>query len=76
MKNDIEIWVKAYFESHNKGHNNLSDIELKIQEIKNILAKKADHEGMKKGLAFLEGKITQVIVFLFQLYLFLTEPES
>jgi len=32
--------------------------------MKNILLRKADHEGMKKGLAFLEGKITQLYLFL------------
>ncbi len=31
--------------------------------MKNILGRKADHEGMKKGLAFLEGKITQVKLY-------------
>ena len=53
MKNDLEIWIKSYVDSQNKGHGNLGELELKIQEIKNILGRKADHEGMKKGLAFL-----------------------
>ena len=43
MKNELEIWLKSYLDIHNKNHNNLGDIELKIQEIKNILVRKADH---------------------------------
>ncbi len=65
MKNDLELWIKSYLHNESKNNGgNLVDLELKVQEIRNILMKKADHEGMKKGLAFLEGKITQVIIFL------------
>lgn len=48
-----------------KSKDNFEDLELKIQEIKNALGKKADQEGMKKGLMFLESKINQVILKLF-----------
>lgn len=36
-----------------KSKDNFDDIELKIQEIKNALNKKADQEGLRKGLSFL-----------------------
>jgi hypothetical protein len=38
----------------------MEDLELKIQDIRRNLDKKADAEGTKKGFAFLENKITQV----------------
>lgn len=64
MKNELEIWIKSYLDAHSKGNGNLHDIELKVQEIRTLVMRKADHEGMKKGLAFLEGKITQVTYWL------------
>lgn len=36
-----------------KSKDNFEDIELKIQELRNNLNKKADQEGMRKGLSFL-----------------------
>ena len=44
-----------------KSRDNFEELELRFQELKNSLNKKADHEGMKKGLAFLEAKINQVL---------------
>ena len=40
-------------------------MDLKIQEIKRALDRKADAEGTKKGFAFLENKITQVHFIIF-----------
>lgn len=59
-----------------KTKDNFDDIELRLQEIKNLINRKADQEGMKKGLTFLQNKINQVTLILFQLYLFLTEPDG
>jgi hypothetical protein len=36
-----------------KGNESNGEFDLKLQEIKNNLNRKADYEGMKKGLAFL-----------------------
>ena len=45
----------------NKTKDNLEDLELKIQELRNLVGRKADQEGLRKGLTFLESKINQVI---------------
>lgn len=43
----------------------MESMDLKIQEIKRALDRKADAEGTKKGFAFLENKITQVHFIIF-----------
>ena len=59
IKNELQTWLNSYL-ANMKSKDNFEDLELKIQEIKNALGKKADQEGMKKGLMFLESKINQV----------------
>ena len=61
IKNELQAWLNNYLAAM-KNKDNSEDLELKIQEIKNALGKKADQEGMKKGLMFLESKINQVII--------------
>ena len=48
-----------------QNKESFESLELKIQEIKIGLERKADAEGTKKGFAFLENKITQVLLWLF-----------
>jgi hypothetical protein len=64
LKAELEAWIKMLLDE-NKDRENYDDLMLKIQEIKHTLEKKADGEGTKKGFAFLENKITQVILPLF-----------
>ena len=52
IKNELQAWLNNYLASM-KNKDNFEDLELKIQEIKNALGKKADQEGLKKGLMFL-----------------------
>ena len=63
IKNELQNWISNYMAA-NKTKDNLEDLELKIQELKNLIGRKADQEGMKKGLTFLENKINQVILSL------------
>ncbi len=41
LKAELEAWIRSLFEE-NKDRENLEDIELKLQEIKKSLEKKAD----------------------------------
>jgi hypothetical protein len=44
MRSDLEIWIKSYLESLNKNNGgNLADLEMKVQEMRNVLNRKADH---------------------------------
>ena len=52
VKNDLQAWLNNYL-ANMKSKANFEDLELKIQEVKNLLNKKSDQEGMKKGLMFL-----------------------
>jgi hypothetical protein len=60
MKNEIQNWLNNYL-ANMKNRDNFENLELRFQELKNSLNKKADHEGMKKGLGFLESKINHVM---------------
>lgn len=54
MRGDLELWIKSYIDGLGRNNGgNFSDLEMKVQEVRNTLSKKADHQGMKKGLAFL-----------------------
>ena len=64
IKNELQNWLNSYL-ANMKSRDNFEDLELKVQELRNLVNRKADHEGMKKGLAFLESKINQVTIFLF-----------
>lgn len=57
---EIELWIKGYLGNH-KEKEVMEDLQLKLQDIRRMLDKKADGEGTKKGLTFLENKITQVL---------------
>lgn len=61
IKAELQAWLNNYM-MELKSKDNFEDIELKLQEIKNALNKKADQEGLRKGLSFLEAKINQVTV--------------
>ena len=61
IKAELQAWINNYL-GEMKSKDNFEDIELKLQEMKNILNKKADQEGMRKGLSFLENKINQVYI--------------
>lgn len=43
-----------------KDEDYFKDLELKLQELRLALDRKADQEGMRKYLTFLENKINQV----------------
>lgn len=66
IKSDLQGWLKQLLEARNLGAEAKRDdemfkeLELRVQEVKNALERKADHEGMKKYLTFLEHKINQV----------------
>lgn len=62
LKAEFQAWINNYL-ADLKNKNNTEDLELKIQEIRNSLNKKADQEGLKKGIGFLEAKINQVNQF-------------
>lgn len=59
IKNELQNWLNNYL-ANLKSKDNFDDLELRIQELKMMVNRKADHEGVKKGLAFLENKINQV----------------
>lgn len=52
LKADLEVWLKNLLDNM-QNRESLESLELKIQEIKMGLDKKADAEGTKKGFAFL-----------------------
>lgn len=52
IKAELQAWLNNYL-TEMKSKDSLEDIELKLQEIKNNLNRKADQEGLKKGLTFL-----------------------
>lgn len=52
LKADLEAWIKSLLQQ-NRDHENLEALELKIQEIRKNLQRKADAEGTKKGFTFL-----------------------
>lgn len=66
MKQLLDTRGMASQDSYRKKDEVLDAIDLKIQEIKVALEKKADQEGMKKYLSFLDNKINQVRNFLFR----------
>lgn len=82
MKTELQQWIKQLLDARNLGGNNkkddefYKDLELKLQELKMGLERKADQEGMRKYLTFLENKINQVLIFLTQLFMVLAQPES
>lgn len=59
IKVEMQSWINNYIDSA-KTKDNFEELELRIQELRNLLGKKADQEGMRKGLTFLENKINQV----------------
>ena len=61
LKTEIQAWVKNYFEQ-GKEKDDMEGLQLQLQEIRNPLNRKADQEGLKKGLTFLENKINQVFL--------------
>ena len=62
LKAELEAWLKNLLDNM-QNRESMESLELKIQEIKMGLDKKADAEGTKKGFAFLENKITQVHIY-------------
>lgn len=82
MKAELQQWIKQLLDARNLGGNNkkddefYKDLELKLQELKMGLERKADQEGMRKYLTFLENKINQVLNSLTQLFMVLAQPES
>lgn len=64
LKGELQQWLRQLLESRNEGNKNeehLNDIELKLQELKIAVERKADQEGVRKYLTFLENKINQVV---------------
>ena len=61
IKNQLMNWLNNYL-ANAKSKDNFEDLELRIQELRNLVNRKADQEGLKKGLTFLENKISQVII--------------
>ena len=47
-----------------QSRESLETLELKVQELRKNMDRKADAEGTKKGFQFLENKITQVSTLL------------
>ena len=64
LKAELEAWLRNLLDGM-QNRESFESLELKVQEIKKGLEKKADAEGTKKGFQFLENKITQVNIFLF-----------
>lgn len=64
LKGELQHWLKQLFDSKNNGNKFddefFKDLELKMQELKMGLERKADQESMRKYLTFLESKINQV----------------
>ena len=63
IKNQLINWLNNYL-ANAKSKDNFEDLELRIQELRNLVNRKADQEGLKKGLTFLENKISQVIILI------------
>ena len=70
LKGDLQQWLRQLLESRNnngkKGEEQMNDLELKLQEFRIVIERKADQEGVRKYLTFLENKINQLFVVLAQ----------
>ena len=52
LKAELEAWLKGLLDG-NQNRENMDSLELKLQELKKNLEKKADGEGTRKGFNFL-----------------------
>ena len=68
LRSELHQWVKQILDARGVVSNDsakkkdelIDGIDLKIQELKMLIEKKADNEGVKKYLSFLDNKINQV----------------
>ena len=72
MKGELQQWVRQLLDA--RGINNqdsskkkdefLDGIDIKLQEIKKIIERRADQDGVKKSITYLDNKINQVFFYL------------